>query len=199
MLIGGIITAAGLSSRMGQFKPLLPLGNGTLLSRCVSTLEPFCDTMVVVTGREHDAVAALLSGTKAVCLFNPQFAHCQMMDSARLGFSALLGQCDRVLFTPGDVPLFTPDTVRKLLNTPGDLVCPVCHETRGHPIIFSADLLPTLVNFSKPGGLRQALEELVPSPVLLPVSDPGCLLDADIPEDYRRLLELDPMQREGSV
>ena len=36
--LAGLISAAGLSSRMGAFKPLLPFGEGTIISRCVENM-----------------------------------------------------------------------------------------------------------------------------------------------------------------
>ena len=36
MIVGAIVLAAGLSSRLGQSKPLAPLGDKTLLGHCAA-------------------------------------------------------------------------------------------------------------------------------------------------------------------
>lgn len=45
MAFGALIPAAGLSSRMGRFKPLLPLGGGSRLTEEGRTLLHRCSAM----------------------------------------------------------------------------------------------------------------------------------------------------------
>ena len=48
-----IIAAAGLSSRMGAFKPLLPLNGETLIGRMIRVLRLVnTEPVFVITGRE---------------------------------------------------------------------------------------------------------------------------------------------------
>ena len=57
--LGAIILAAGLSSRMGRLKPILPLGGGTLLGQCIEVLrEGGVADIVVVCGHCGEEVAA---------------------------------------------------------------------------------------------------------------------------------------------
>ena len=46
----GLIIAAGLSSRMGEFKPLLKLNNITFISNILNKLQSVCNEIIVVTG-----------------------------------------------------------------------------------------------------------------------------------------------------
>ncbi len=48
---GAIILAGGDSKRLGQFKPLLKLGDTSLIKRAVSNLSPFFDEITVITDR----------------------------------------------------------------------------------------------------------------------------------------------------
>jgi len=194
---GALIAAAGLSRRMGALKPLLPLGDSTLLRRCAETFCALgCAPVVVVLGRERARVAASLAGLDVERVFNPDYASCQMLDSVRLGLARLEGRCERFFFTPGDVPLFLPETLKALLAEENVPLVPVHDGQRGHPVLLPAALIPAIRAYGGPGGLRGALEGLGGLRET-PVDDPGVLLDADTPEDYRRACAL-LRQREGA-
>ncbi len=45
-----IITAAGLSSRMGQWKMMLPRQQGTILDTSIKNALQFCSRIILVTG-----------------------------------------------------------------------------------------------------------------------------------------------------
>lgn len=45
-----IITAAGLSSRMGQWKMMLPWEQGTILDTSIKNALQFCSRIILVTG-----------------------------------------------------------------------------------------------------------------------------------------------------
>ena len=51
METGAVVVAAGLSSRMKSFKPMLPLAGSTVIKTAISTLRAAgVTTIVVVTG-----------------------------------------------------------------------------------------------------------------------------------------------------
>ena len=63
MKYGAIIVAAGCSSRMGSFKPLLPLGTNTIIRRVVRLIDTVADEIVVVTGYRGEDLECHLHGT----------------------------------------------------------------------------------------------------------------------------------------
>ena len=51
--LGAVVVAAGLSRRMGAFKPMLPLGDSTLIRSLLQRLRiAGADHIVLVVGRE---------------------------------------------------------------------------------------------------------------------------------------------------
>ncbi len=60
MKIEGIILAAGLSSRMGKFKPGLKFNNKTLISINIEAMSAFCSTIIVVGGHQINALSGLV-------------------------------------------------------------------------------------------------------------------------------------------
>lgn len=188
--IGAVIVAAGMSSRMGDFKPMLNIGAISIAQRIVATLrQAGAQHIVVVTGFNADALERHLSGKGLVFLRNSNYETTDMFTSAKIGLAYLQNKCDAMLFTPVDIPLFTCDTVRTLINTQCDIAIPVCEQSEGHPILIASDLVPALVNWSGEGGLRDAIKALNVNICHVPVRDAGILHDADTPQDYQALLD----------
>lgn len=190
MQAAALIVAAGLSSRMGQFKPMLNIGSISVAQRVVASLHQAGITKIVmVTGCNATMLERHLAGNGIIFLRNEQYATTQMFDSVKIGLEYLQDKCDQIVFTPVDVPLFTAATVRALLDAGEPLACPVYENQQGHPILFSAGLIPEILGDSGEGGLRGALDRCSAAMAMIPVDDPGTLQDADTPEDFSALLD----------
>ena len=142
MRIGAVIVAAGMSSRMGDFKPMLNIGSISIAQRIVATFhQAGVDRIVVITGHNAQQLERHLANNGIVFLRNENYASTQMFDSAKIGLSYLKDKCDRILFTPVDIPLFTAMTVAALLRSRAELACPVCMGKTGHPLLIGSSLL----------------------------------------------------------
>lgn len=184
-----LIVAAGMSSRMGDFKPMLTIGEMSIAERVVTTFQQAgIGRIVVITGYQAELLEHHLAGRGIVFLRNERYRETQMFDSACIGLSYLRGKCDRVLFTPVDIPLFTAATVRVLLSSDAPLACPVCEGRTGHPTMISADLIDGILADAGENGLQGAFSRCGVMMEQVPVSDPGVLHDADTPADYQNLL-----------
>ena len=189
MTTAALIVAAGMSSRMGDFKPMLNIGSISIAQRVVATFQQAgVDKIVMITGFNAVTLERHLSGNGIVFLRNEEYQSTQMFDSVCIGLRYLRDKCDRLLFTPVDIPLFTAATVRSLLETDAPLACPCVEGETGHPTLIAASLIDRIL--ADPGdlGLRGALERCGEPMRQVPVSDRGILHDADTPEDYRALL-----------
>lgn len=187
-----VIAAAGLSSRMGALKQTMKLGEYGFTERIVrSFLEAGIKRIAVVTGHRAEEVRQSLAGYDVEFLHNPDYASTEMLDSARIAFRHFDG-VRKLFFCPSDIPLFRPETVRRLLETtlPEDgraVVCPVCGGKTGHPVLIGGGLLPELLTCPGDGGLRKAFQSTGAIQITVTVEDPGALLDADTPEAYEKL------------
>ncbi len=188
---GAVVVAAGMSSRMGDFKPMLSIGSISVAQRVVATLKQAgAARVVVVTGYNAEELERHLASSGVVFLRNENYRTTHMFDSALIGLRYLRDKCRQVLFTPVDIPLFTAATVDALLTSGAELACPVCGGTRGHPILMSANVIDRVLEDSGEGGLDGALSRCGVPMTLVEVDDPGILHDADTPEDYRELLRM---------
>lgn len=189
-MTGAVILAAGLSRRMGAFKPLLPLGGGTLIESAARRLrEGGAARIVVVTGSRARDVERALAGMDLRFAHNPAFRETQMLDSAKIGLRAL-GECDEVFLLPADIPLFCPSLLQMLrqarAQTGADAAHPRMEGRNGHPLLLGPRAARAVLEHDGRDGVKGALAPLAVE--ACPVGDPGCLLDADTKADYERLL-----------
>ena len=190
MQTAALIVAAGMSSRMGDFKPMLSIGSISIAQRVVATFrQAGIRRIVMVTGFNAVTLERHLSGSGVIFLRNEAYETTQMFDSVKIGLAYLQGKCDAVLFTPVDIPLFTASTVRSLLDSGAELACPVCDGQTGHPILINADLFDPILSDSGEGGLKGAVERCGTQMRQIPVDDPGTLHDADTPADFSALVD----------
>ena len=187
--VGAVIVAAGLSSRMGDFKPMLTMGTISVSQRIIATLKHAgVNRIVVVTGYRADELEHHLARSGVLFFRNENFRTTDMFHSATIGLKYLSQSCRRILFTPVDIPLFTAATVKRLLETEGDYICPVCGGDTGHPVLMSDRLVEKIIADSGEGGLKGALARSGFPMVPVPVEDYGILKDMDTKEDYAELL-----------
>ena len=190
MQIGAVIGAAGMSSRMGDFKPMLNIGSISIAQRIVATFHQAGVTKIaVVTGYNAPLLERHLSNSGLVFLRNEDYASTQMFDSAKIGLAYLRDKCERILFTPVDIPLFTAMTVTELIESGAELCCPVCEGRTGHPLLIASSLVDAILADSGEGGLQGAIARCGAEMLQIPVEDPGVLHDADTPADYKALLQ----------
>ena len=190
MKIGAVIVAAGMSSRMGDFKPMLNIGSISIAQRIVATFHQAGVTKIaVVTGYNAPLLERHLSNSGLVFLRNEDYASTQMFDSAKIGLAYLRDKCERILFTPVDIPLFTAMTVTELIESGAELCCPVCEGRTGHPLMIASSLVDAILADSGEGGLQGAIARCGAEMLQIPVEDPGVLHDADTPADYKALLQ----------
>ena len=190
MEIGALIVAAGMSRRMGEFKPMLSIGSISVAQRVVATLsQAGVNKIVMITGYNAVILERHLSGNGIIFLRNEEYETTQMFDSVKIGLEYLHGKCDKILFTPVDVPLFTARTVKTILDSGAPLACPMCEGQQGHPILIANELIPEILADCGEQGLKGAMDRCSVPLHRIEVKDFGTVRDADTPEDFSELLE----------
>lgn len=202
-----VLLAAGLSSRLGEFKPLVRLGDETLLERAAQLLRQadVADILVVAGHRAPETLAeAERLGIRAVT--NPEYAT-GMFSSVLAGLRAVAefkARPDALFILPVDIPLVRPHTLLLLLERfaacrealpahPPAVLHPVFRGQRGHPPLLHARHLPELLAWGGENGLRGGLDALEQrhGAVEVPVADENILFDVDdqpaLAEARRRL------------
>lgn len=187
---GAVLVAAGLSSRMGDFKPMLPFGDSTIALHIVNMLRRLgVSPIVVVTGYRAQELEDHLSHAGVRFVRNERFRETQMFDSVKLGIRAAVRECERMMVMPMDIPAIMPDTVRQVLMIDAGIVRTVCRGEPGHPILFRSSIGELLCGYQGEKGLRGAIEASGVSVTDLEVEDEGIYRDVDTKDDYRELIE----------
>ncbi|MDR2421648.1 MAG: NTP transferase domain-containing protein [Oscillospiraceae bacterium] len=192
MNLAVIILAAGYSSRMSAFKPLLPVGGQSAVSRAASlAARAGVSRVTVVTGfRGRDVEAELRrSGHDVHTVYNARHDE-GMMSSVRAGARALPRDVGAFFLLPVDCCAVSPDTLRRIaeaLTPDADrVILPLFRGGAGHPPLIPVRLLDGMEDFDGEGGMRAYLAKF--RRLEIPVDDPGILEDMDTPADYARLL-----------
>ncbi len=193
--VGAVILAAGKSSRMGEAKQLLRLGEGTILERTVENVRrASVDEVVIVLGASADAIreqlpAVVMGGARLVV--NPEY-ETGMASSLRAGLGALGSDVDAALIVLGDQPFVCPATLDRMVEeyrrTGAQIVIPTHEGTRGNPVLLDRSLFGEAMALVGDIGCRAIFAKHPKEIVYVEVDDPGVLLDIDNREDYERLL-----------
>lgn len=90
MKIGAVVVAAGLSSRMQAFKPMLELAGATIIRQTIGSLRGAgVQDVTVVVGHKGDQLKKHLAGMDLRIVENPDYRTGDMFGSARLGLKTM--------------------------------------------------------------------------------------------------------------
>jgi len=191
LTFAALVPAAGESSRMEAFKPLMELGGQTLAERAVRLFQAAgVDEVVVVVGHRADELIPVLEGISCRTVANPDYRE-GMFSSIQVGARELQGRCDAFFVLPVDIPLVRPMTIRRLMEQFGDrpalVTHPVSASGRGHPPLIDSRLIKDLLAFAGTGGLRAFLDGHADRSVEVPVADAWIRRDVDTEDELDRL------------
>lgn len=204
-MIPAVVLAAGLSTRMGRPKALLPVSGSpsgdpasgdTFVTRIVRSLhEAGVAPIIVVLGYEAPAIERRLrlSGLGARVVVNPDYESGQL-SSFLTGLRAAAGpDVEALIVTLVDVPLVSASTIRAVLARYRErrpkVVRPVNGPAHGHPVLIDRTLFPLLEQADPAQGIKPIIRAHVSADGDVEVQDPNSFLDVDTPEEYARMLE----------
>lgn len=193
MKVNGLILAAGMSSRMGDFKPLMKINNKTMIERSIdSMLMGGSYSVTLVLGYQGERIERLLKRKgylekNVILVYNKNYEVTNMIDSVKIGISNI-GECDAFYLLPGDMPAIKANTfikVREAMDrTRAKAVFPTMDGYKKHPPLISIELVKDILEFNSDGGLREMWKELDSEIITVPVDDLGCNLDVDTKSQY---------------
>jgi len=191
--LAAVILAAGRSSRMGSFKPLLPFGRGTVIEWVIATVrEAGVETLRVVVGWQMDLLIPVLERHGVPWIRNERFEE-GMYSSIQAGVQSLPAGAAAFFILPGDIPLVQSATLSRLMaewdQQPSGILYP-CHEgRRGHPPLIASFYIREILRDAPSGGLREILARHAREAREIECADPGILVDLDTAEQYRQSLD----------
>jgi molybdenum cofactor cytidylyltransferase len=189
--IAAILLAAGRSSRMGAFKPLLPFGNRTVIETCVINLQSAgIDQIVVVVGHRAPEVRKQLETFSVTFALNPDHES-EMSASIVRGIEQVPPERKAVLVALVDQPAVSPEVIRQLIDEwqriRTGLIQPEHDGRGGHPVLIDLAFRDELLALDPARGLRAVFDAHREAVRRLPVDSPFVARDMDSWEDYARL------------
>lgn len=191
--IGGILLAAGGSSRMGQPKQLIRIDGISMLRRSAQTLvNSQCSPVVVVLGAEIDGSTAVLTDLPTHIAVNDSW-QAGMSSSIKTGLYELLRlapDLDAVLVTLCDQPLVKTEDINlfciEFCKNKPDIITARCGEVVGVPALFSRSKFSDLMTLVGDKGARDMIRN---HPNLATVLLDQAAFDIDSPLDLERISE----------
>ncbi|MBL7967993.1 MAG: nucleotidyltransferase family protein [Prolixibacteraceae bacterium] len=188
-----IVLAAGMSTRMGTQKLLLPFDGKTIIEKVVENiLKSGIENIFVVLGANSAELEDALEFWPVQTVVNENFRE-GMHTSVTTGVKVLPANAKAVLVFPGDQPLIPEEAIRKVVGAwrkSGKLiVIPLFEGKRGHPPLYDLRLRNELLNIDPAVGLRSVAQNFQEEVEEVETGSSGIMKDIDTPEEYQRELK----------
>ncbi len=189
--IGGVVLAAGTSSRMGEPKQLLRLGERPVLEQTLENLRAaHVDEIVLVLGFAAETIAKRIAVEGVKVVVNQQYRD-GMASSLRAGLAALGAEVNGALIVLADQPFVGPATVDQLISqyaeSRAQIAIPTYRGFRGNPVLLDRSVFAEVMAITGDVGCRAIFGDHTEGIVKVPVDDIGILLDIDSKDDLDRL------------
>lgn len=198
----GLILAAGYSSRMGTFKPLLPIGDMTAIERVSDTLKKAgIHNVIGVTGFQRERLSSIFASEGILEAYNPDFEQ-GMFTSVKTGIAKAMAELspEGFFLMLVDCPLVPPEVLERILKkheeNPDAFIVPCFRGKKGHPLFIPVQYAEEILAYEGEGGLKAITNRHEDKLVRLEVGTEGVVLDMDTPEGYREVLECYQKQAE---
>lgn len=197
----GVILAAGLSTRMNEWKPKIEIGDVPILIRTIVPMVNICSRVSIVGGHNYSALSGLIESTailseeqksKINLIENKNFIN-GMLSSVKCGLQNISGESEGIFITPGDVPFVLFSTYQKLISffmedDQAEVFIPVAlidgdspdsapKVAGGHPVLIRSSIMNHILHNNDDENLKDIL--LGFKQKYCTVSDKGICMDID--------------------
>jgi 4-nitrophenyl phosphatase len=187
--VAAIVLAAGQSSRFGQPKQLLSVGDKTMIQHVVDiVLDSSLEQVIVVLGCGADEIKASIAGRPVQVVVNERWKS-GLSSSVRAGLSAVKPEVRAAIFVLADQPDITTEVIVELVEryrkTRAPIVVPTHQGQRGNPVLFDRCLFAELMEVKGDQGGRQLIAKHGDELEEVEVGTEAILADIDTADDYQ--------------
>lgn len=190
--VGAIVLAAGMSSRMGQSKMLLPwTEKRTIIEHIVEQLlSSRVDHITVVTGHMAKEIKEVLAPYGVNVVYNRAYKSGEMLSSLKAGLRAMPDNIAASMLVLGDQPRIQPRVIYQVMAAysrgEGEIVAPSFEMKRGHPILISRRYWAELLALPRTASPRDVINLHQERIAYIDVNTDSVLRDVDTPDDYEQ-------------
>ncbi|MGH9556649.1 MAG: nucleotidyltransferase family protein [Terriglobales bacterium] len=191
---GGVVLAAGESSRMGQEKALLNYRGVPLLGGAIESLRPHTEMVFVVAGKNAEAISSVVYAAGAFLVINPEAERGQF-SSLQVGLQEVLNRGrDAAIVLLVDRPAPERETVGQLRQAFVEksaegiwAVVPEYAGRHGHPMVVGREMMEAFLRAPATSTARDVKNSLPDRVAYVLVNDPLVAVNINTPEDFARL------------
>lgn len=191
--IGGVILAAGASTRLGTPKQLLDYQGCSLIRRVATTaIASLAEPVIVVLGANAVQIQPELRDLETQVVINPQWMD-GISTSIHIGIEALLAvkpDVEAAVLLVCDQPFISPTLINQLITTYQQahprIIASAYAGVVGVPALFDHTLFPALMSLSGDRGAKQIMQQYSQFTQTIPY--PEAAFDIDTFADYTQLL-----------
>ena len=200
--LGGVILAAGESTRMGTDKALLPwppvapgqIPAGTFLSAAIRSLSLYTDFVLIVAGRNESSLAPVVYASGAFLAQNPEPERGQF-SSLQVGLKEVLNRGrDAAMVTLVDRPPVNRATIEKLHHAFETAitrwkwaVIPEYGGRHGHPIVLAREMIEAFLKAPTTATARDVEHQNQEHVEYVLVDDALVTANINTPDEYAAL------------
>lgn len=193
-----VILAAGMSTRLGRPKQLLPLAGRPLVTHAARRARASkAERCIAILGAARDSVQSVLERTIDELVINEEYARGQGTSISTairylIGTDDLFGPCDAVVFVLGDQPGIQTEAINGVIDawTAGAGIAMAQYTDRaGHPVLFDRQYWTQLIALDNEQGGKEVIQHNQDEVVYVPI-DTRYPVDVDTEMDWRRLQEI---------
>jgi len=181
-----VMPAAGLSSRMGSWKMMLPYQNHTILDESIENALQFCSRVILVAGyRGSELVERYQLKQDVKVIVNTYFER-GMFSSIQQGVEAV--ETEHFFISHGDMPCVSLDIYQQVWAKRGrHTVFPGTPEQPGHPVLLPSSLISKI----QASFVTDKMKRIIFSQDVkyAGITVPEIYLDVDTPQAYRKLCQ----------
>ncbi|MDX1303570.1 molybdenum cofactor cytidylyltransferase [Photobacterium sp.] len=181
-----VMPAAGLSSRMGSWKMMLPYRHHTILDESIENALRFCSRVILVVGhRGNELIERYENSAKIRVVVNSDYPQ-GMFSSIQAGVSEV--RSEHFFVCHGDMPCVSADIYQQVWSERGEhTVFPGTKEKPGHPVLLPKSIIPVIQRSEIDGKMKPLI--MANKVKFLGLEQLDIYLDVDTPAAYQAVCE----------
>ncbi len=188
-IVDCVILSAGLSTRMGEFKPLLNYNGLTFIENIINKTIDFVKSIFIVTGYNKNLIEDLIItkylNKNVYLVYNENYKN-GMFQSLLTGLSKIENN-NYCLYHFVDQPTIPNSFYKNFIaqiDETNDIFQPVYKGKKGHPLIFSFNFIKHLLNSNINSNLKYEMKNFTNKVKYWECDYPEVLKDFDTKDDY---------------
>ncbi|MEI6859714.1 MAG: NTP transferase domain-containing protein [Shewanella sp.] len=180
-----VMPAAGLSSRMGEWKMMLAYRHHTILDQSIDNALSFCSRVILVVGhRGQELVERYRGRPNVLVVINEQFTQ-GMFTSIQVGVAQV--NSEHFFITHGDMPNIGADVFRSMWQLRGEVsLFPGDIKNSGHPVLLPSSLAMAIIEAPNSSKMKSIINRQTVA--YMGLTTPVIHQDIDTPEIYQTLI-----------